>query len=107
MARVLHSRGYRVIVHFHRSSNAARTLVDDLNQIRADSAVSVQQDLTAENAAMTLANSIRRNWSRLDLLVNNASVFDKTPLDEIDVATWERIQTINLRAPYFLSIRVA
>ncbi|MEE2983900.1 MAG: SDR family NAD(P)-dependent oxidoreductase, partial [Pseudomonadota bacterium] len=81
MARVLHSRGYRVIVHFHRSSNAARTLVDDLNQIRADSAVSVQQDLTAENAAMTLADSIRRNWSRLDLLVNNASVFDKTPLD--------------------------
>ena len=107
MARVLHSRGYRVIIHFHRSSSAARALVDDLNQIRADSAISVQQDLTSEDAALTLADSIRRNWSRLDLLVNNASVFDKTPLNEIDVPTWERIQAINVRAPYFLSIHAA
>ncbi|MCZ6666215.1 MAG: pteridine reductase [Gammaproteobacteria bacterium] len=107
MARVLHSRGYRVIIHFHRSSSAARALVDDLNQIRADSAISVQQDLTAEDAALTLADSIRRNCSRLDLLVNNASVFDKTPLNEIDVSTWDRIQAINVRAPYFLSIHAA
>lgn len=32
------------------------------------------------------------------LLVNNAGIFDKTPLLEIDLAEWDRIQAINARS---------
>jgi pteridine reductase len=107
VARVLHARGYSVIIHFHRSVREAQMLVDEFNQARADSAVGVQQDLAAADAATAVAESIAQSWSRLDLLVNNASVFDRTPLEKIDLAAWERIQAINLRAPYFLSIRAS
>jgi pteridine reductase len=40
---------------------------------------------------------------RLDVVVNSAAVMLKTPVAEIDVATWDRIFALNLRAPFFVA----
>ncbi|MEQ8661862.1 MAG: SDR family oxidoreductase, partial [Gammaproteobacteria bacterium] len=40
-------------------------------------------------------------------LVNNASVLDSTPLAGAYAASWERLQAINLRTPYFLCVHAA
>ena len=37
------------------------------------------------------------------LLVNNASIFDSDETGHDALATWERLQAINLRTPYFLA----
>ncbi len=107
IARILHGKGYNVIVHYHRSGEDARTLAAELNDMRTESAVTLCEDFATGNPAASLIEAAGQTWPRLDLLVNNASVFDKTPLDEIDLPAWDRIQTINLRAPYFLSIAAA
>ena len=97
MARSLHAQGYDLAVHYHTSSVAARALVRELNALRAGSAFALRQNLAGRHAGARLINALAAKVERLDLLVNNASIFDRTPLDKADVTAWERIQAINVR----------
>ena len=106
-ARALHAQGYDVVIHHHSSGAEAAAFAAELNAARADSAATLTQDLAAGDAAARIVAALGTLRARLDLLVNNASVFDETPLAEVDVATWERIHAINLRAPYFLAVACA
>ena len=53
-----------------------------------------------------LFQAIRDRYDRLDLLVNNAAVFDGGSLDELSVEAWDRVMATNLRGP-FLCTRAA
>jgi pteridine reductase len=107
MVRTLHAKGYDVIVHYHGSRPEALALTAELNELRPGSATTLCCDFSVGNPAKSLIKSAGKVWSRLDLLVNNASIFDETPVNTIEVSTWDRIQMINLRTPYFLSIAAA
>lgn len=106
-ARALHALGYTLVIHHHLSSAEARALAANLNAARANSATTVSADLADADAAARIADAVADRHPGLDLLVNNASVFDASPLAQVDVAAWERIQAINLRAPYFLALACA
>ena len=106
-ARALHRLGYDIVIHHHTSGDDAARLAAELNGIRAESAVILCQDLADPQAGAAIVSALRGLRKRLDLLVNNASVFDRTPLAHVDLAAWERIQAINLRAPYFLAVHAA
>ncbi|MEX2481936.1 MAG: pteridine reductase [Gammaproteobacteria bacterium] len=101
--RALHSAGYDVAIHYHTSTSAARELVRELNAVRAASAFALRQDLAAHHAGERLIETLQTKAGRLDLLVNNASIFDSDNADDNTLETWERLQAINLRTPYFLA----
>jgi pteridine reductase len=103
-ARYLHRCGYRIVAHYHTSANEAQALVRELNAARAESAAALAGDLADAGAATAVIAEAVRHWDRLDLLVNNASVFDRTPLAAVTPAAWDRIHAINVRAPYFLAL---
>ena len=101
-ARALHGRGYRVIVHYRSHEQDAIRLVSELNDRQAGSAVSLQADLTKPEAIRDLAESAADYWSRLDVLVNNASVFFPTPVGTLALQDWTNLVNTNLRAPVLL-----
>ncbi|MGV3590758.1 MAG: pteridine reductase [Gammaproteobacteria bacterium] len=103
IARVLHRAGYSVIVHYRSSADAAHTLITELNAARNDSARTVRADLAEFAQLETLAQQSLAQWGRLDVLVNNASSFYPTALDEIDEGDWYDLMNSNARAPLFLS----
>ncbi|MGE0484361.1 MAG: pteridine reductase [Gammaproteobacteria bacterium] len=105
--RALHAAGFDLAIHFHSSALAARELAAELNEIRSSSAFTLRQDLAARRAGNRLVAAIEQRRARLDLLVNNASVFDSNALAVDDFATWDRIQGINLRTPYYLAVAAA
>lgn len=102
-ARALHALGYRVAINYNTSVDAATTLVDSLNSERADSAICVQGDLAQIKTAQHLIDKVDDAWGRLDLLVNNASIYEPTAIENPDPTQFERIIATNLRAPYLLS----
>ena len=63
-------------------------------------------DLADEKQVMGIFAKIMDRFGRLDILVNNAGAFDGAPLDEMLTATWDKVLSINLRAP-FLCMREA
>lgn len=101
-ARALHGRGYRVVVHHRSRAQDAEALVADLNAERAGSALALQADLRDPEAVQALAREARAYWSRLDVLVNNASEFLPTPVGELTMEQWGRLMDTNLRAPVLL-----
>ena len=103
IATTLHAHGLRVAVHFNRSSTAAHSLVEQLNAARPASASAFAADLGDEAALRTLLEAVTQTFGRLDVLVNNASVFRATPIGANSSADWDEILDTNLKAPYLLS----
>ncbi|HXK34619.1 MAG TPA: SDR family oxidoreductase [Dehalococcoidia bacterium] len=60
-------------------------------------------DLTDASAAERAVAEVAGQAGRLDVLVNNAGIDVTAPVDAIDVASWDRVLAVNLRAPFILS----
>ena len=103
IVRTLHHHGMRVIIHYRGSQQEAESLAAALNQTRPNSAVLLQADLDQPAAVRQLASDALACFGQLDLLVNNASSFYPTPIDQADDADWEKLIHSNLRAPFILS----
>ncbi len=102
ITRRLHQAGYRVLVHYHSSADEARELCAELNARRPDSAAGLRADLTDREAVTTLARQALQAHGQIDLLVNNASSFYPTPLDESSHPDWDELFDSNARAAWFL-----
>jgi len=103
IVRNLHTKGYEVAIHYRNSVSEAQHLADNLNRLRANSAIIVSADLSQENAPAELVEPVIQRWGRLDALVNNASDFYPTPIGEIKPDDWDRLFSSNARGPLFLS----
>lgn len=107
ITQALHQSGYKVIIHFLDSSQAAESLCQELNQLRPESACTLQADLSQRQQVQELATEAEKHWSRIDLLVNNASRFYPTNLSNENEGEneqhWNDIINSNLKAPFFLS----
>jgi pteridine reductase len=101
-AKLLHSEGCNILLHYRSSQEAVVQLRDELNEIRADSAKVVCADLLVKSGLEALANAAKLAWGGIDVLVNNASTFYSTPLDSVTEAQWDELLGSNLKAPFFL-----
>ena len=103
IARHLHAAGYEVVVHYRHSADEAEALVSELNAARPDSALAISADLGAPAECARLVDATATWRGRLDALVNNASSFRRTPIEEIDEAAWHELVDGNLKASLFTS----
>lgn len=106
IVRELHAREMRVLIHYRRSGEAALALLTELEARRPGAAAVVGADLADPAAPKALVSAAAERFGRLDLLVNNASVFRPTPLAEMTHERWRETLTADLEAPVFL-IRAA
>ncbi len=107
IARSLHSTGYRVALHYRGSKSEVTTLAQSLNAQRKNSAHCLQADLDQTAQVRQLAQQALNHWERMDLLVNNASIFYPTPLGATEESHWEQLMASNLKAPFFLAQALA
>ena len=99
IAKTLHDNQFNVIIHYNESEQEARSLCDKFNKKRQNSA----QIIHANLASISAINQLIESVENIDLLVNNASVFYPTPLENCTTNDWENIMNINVRAPFILS----
>jgi pteridine reductase len=103
IARLLHTHGMRIILHYNGSEKLASTLCDELNTLRSDSARIIQADLSDVSTVKRLADQALSIWDGVDGLVNNASAFFPTAVLDATVEQWHYLMDVNARAPFFLS----
>lgn len=101
-ALTLHQQGYDIVIHCNNSTADAQTFMNELNVIRENSATYVQANLNHHDEVLKLAASALNAFSRLDVLVNNASTFYPTEVNEVDQSIWDDLFASNLKAPFFL-----
>jgi 3-oxoacyl-[acyl-carrier protein] reductase len=55
-----------------------------------------------------LADAVAATWGAPDIVVNNAGVYPRSgPLLDLDLAEWDRIMEVNVRAPFLVSREMA
>ncbi|CEK09322.1 pteridine reductase [Legionella hackeliae] len=100
----LHEAKFKVVIHCHQSLRDAQMLAATLNEQHPDSALVISQDLNEKNAANKLIAAALVWGGRLDVLVNNASIFNRTMLIKPDEAHWNDLFDTNVKLPFFLSM---
>ncbi len=103
IVRRLHAAGARVALHYRESEADAARLEAELSALRPGSAARLRRDLLEPNAAEALVAAAVERFGRLDLLVNNASIFYPGRIGKIEPRHWDELVGSNLRAPLFVS----
>ena len=94
--------GWKVIIHYNSSKADAEALADAINEKNADTAFIVQGDLDKADEVNNIISKVDGFTETIDLLINNASTFYPTPIDDISEEHWEKLVGSNLKGPLFL-----
>ena len=105
IATRLAEHGARVAVHYGRSAGAAAALVAEL-RAGGHETEAFAADLADPAAAVALAERVTTALGPVAVLVNNASIYERTPLATLDADAWQRHLAVNLTAPYLLALQL-
>lgn len=100
IALALAERGGRIAIHYNRSKKEAQTVVKEIEK-QGGTAHSVQGDLAKARDCERIVQETLKVLGRLDVLVNNAAVFFKTPLFEVTEKDWDLTLNSNLKGSFF------
>lgn len=90
--------GASVIIHHGHSPEEAEATAGEVRQIGGESQV-VRADLSRPEEIEAMFAAVADAPGLLDVLVNNAAVFDPTPLAELTAEAWDAQFAVNARAP--------
>ena len=95
------------------ADEGAKVAVTDLSQERVDAVVDrirtaggtahgIVLDVTDADAIIAAVEEIRAELGPIDVVVNNAAIYPSSFLLDMEVADWDHIMGINVRAPFVL-----
>ena len=107
IALALAAGGAIVVIHYSKSRKDALELKRKINDF-GGTAVLATADFSPKQKSIqkTIQRFVRdvyQRVSRVDVLVNNASVFYPTTFGKITEGEWDDLMTVNLKAPFFLA----
>jgi NAD(P)-dependent dehydrogenase (short-subunit alcohol dehydrogenase family) len=92
--------GMRLAIGYHGSARQARATVGAL-RAKGVHAMAFRVDLRSASDARRLVAQTVRHYGRLDVLVNNAAVFERTPFPATTPAQFDSHLALNLRGAFF------
>ena len=98
--------GARVAVNYPDASQrpAAETVCRVIDEAGGE-AIPIEADVSAEDDVARMVHGVRDAFGGIDILVNNAGIAHTAPVQDIPVATWDRLLAIHLRGA-FLTTRL-
>lgn len=95
--------GCHVFIHYGRSAQPALATEAEARAYGVETAV-YRADLADAEATQTIIPAALARFGRVDILVNNAAIFpEEDSFQGTDLALWDALFAINLRAPFLLS----
>jgi pteridine reductase len=86
VAELLASRGYAIAVHYNTSEGEARETARALEARFGVTVFPVQANLGDEAAVKRMVSEVRARFSRIDVLVNCAAIWNRKALEEVTAA---------------------
>lgn len=99
IARALAAEGACVVVSGRRENEGEA--VAQAIRAAGGKALFQKTDVTSQDECQALCRRAQEEWGRLDVLVNNAGIFPRRNLDEVDAAFWDQVFNINVRGAFF------
>ena len=102
IALTLAKHGVHVIVHYRTSKSDALRAVKEIQSLGVRSQ-SYSADLSKVLDIQKLIKQIKKDFGQIDILINSASVYEKTYFDKISEQDWNIHLDTNLKSIFFLS----
>jgi len=94
--------GARIAFTYHSSSKEASQTLAEIKKISPE-AMALKCDVRdGQNIAQTLS-AIMEQWSKLDLLVNNAGFYEDVLFPDVTEEQWDNMFATNVRGPFLVS----
>ena len=103
--RLSHEK-YKFIIHFNKSKKDCASLIETIENSGGE-AKSIQFDLSNTKSIEKFAKSCEKLFGRIDILINNASIFKSQNFWDIKEKDFDDFININLKAPFLLSKYIA
>jgi len=94
--------GYDIILHYYSSDAEAYELQQKIKQKNVNCFL-IQEDLTKIDAGEKIAQEVLENYPNWNLLINNASIFQKSKFIADHIGNIDANLNIHLRAPMTLT----
>lgn len=98
--------GADVVVNYNSSAGPAQETVAEIEAL-GRRALAVQADVSQGAQVAALIERAVAELGRLDVLVNSASVWRRTPWSEVDEAEWDRQIAVDLKGPFLCALHAA
>ena len=102
MANYFHERNYKVVFHYNKSEKEAENLSRGLNEKEADSCFTIQSDFSSQESIESTVNEFYKVSKEINVLINNASSFYPTPIQNATEEQWNDLLDTNITTPLFL-----
>ena len=93
--------GFDIAFTYLNSESDAKNLVTFLKK-KKRLALAIRVDLTRSDAAQTVSEQFRSAFKRIDVLVNNASLYERSSLGQVSADQLARLWTIHVWTPMSL-----
>jgi len=103
LAEALAEDGHDLVLHYRSSRVETEGLARDLADRHGVTCIALGADLGQLAQVEELLPRAHAALGPIDLLINNASLFEDDTLETLDAATWQGHLDVNLRAPVLLS----
>lgn len=97
----LAKQGWNIALHYSSSADEAQQVLHELKALNVD-AIGLQADLANSETVETLIPKACEAFGNVNLLVNNASLFERDTVETLSSESWNAHLDINLRAPALL-----
>lgn len=87
-----------IIIHYNTNIDSAYELQIDLQELGCHSII-IQCDFSKPETIQKMFNDLYTKVSQIDILINNAAIFEKSRLDNSSVASLNRIMNVNIISP--------
>lgn len=92
----------RLALHYNTSAAEAESTAAECRALGAQ-AEAFRAALDEPEAAVGLASDVLAQFGAVDVLVNNAAIFERDGIDDFSLERWDRTLRINLTAPLLLT----
>ncbi|RDD53481.1 MAG: 3-oxoacyl-ACP reductase FabG [Candidatus Korarchaeota archaeon NZ13-K] len=93
--------GANIIVNYSRDDSKAREVVDSANSLGVR-AIMVRADVSNPMQVEEMERVVRREFGRLDILVNSAGITVRRPLEETSYDEWRKVVDVNLNGTFYV-----
>jgi pteridine reductase len=102
LALRLAAEGYDIALHYNTSAKAAEKTKQDVEKCGVRCRL-YKADLAKSKQDLSLVAQAKKDFPALNLLINSASIFERSRLMETSEALFDRHMAINFKAPFFLT----
>jgi NAD(P)-dependent dehydrogenase (short-subunit alcohol dehydrogenase family) len=98
--------GANVVINYHRSADAAEETAAEVRAMGVE-ALAAQADVANLDQVRWMVAKAGERFGGVDILVNGASPWERTPFPMEDVTPWHRITRILIDGPFYCANAVA